>query len=122
MARHSRHSGLKHSRTLQDASCAAYVASVLVDRAQPLLRSLQRASKRAEKELAVFGALAKEGTPAPQAEGGEGVADAGRASSVGRGRKHSFGEVGGGMPPPAKRARTARTQVGLFSRGAERLV
>ena len=61
--------GGKRLLCVQDASCSAYVASVLVDRAQPLLRSLQRASKRAEKELAEFGAL-PEGTPAPRLQDG----------------------------------------------------
>ena len=102
---------------MQDASCSAYVASVLVDRAQPLLRSLQRASKRAEKEMAEFGAHPGEGTPAPRLQDGEAAAELGRASSLGKGRKGSAGEVAvgnGEVPPAAKRPRTARAQVSWF--------
>ena len=100
---------------MQDASCSAYVASILVDRAQPLLRSLQRASKRAEKEMAEFGTLPGEGAPVPPSQDGEVAAEVGRASSLGKGREGSAGEVAignGDVPPPAKRPRTARAQVG----------
>jgi hypothetical protein len=111
----------------QDASCSAYVVSVLVDRAQPLLKSLQRASKRAEKELAEFGAvdaatLAEEGTPAPQAEEGWPGLESDRAGSQSRGKKRGCGEgrcgsggPGDDMPPASKRPRTAVSQVWLWA-------